>query len=302
MTHVIEEAANAHGKLPTVVPGDSRTVARRILPLLRRSPGASAALAMIALLIMIAILAPRIAPHDPQHSYYDALKQAPSWQFPFGTDELGRDVFSRVLYGTRISLRVGLTTTALSLGIGTVLALLATMGSRVLDTIILRAMDMLLAFPGILLALAVVAVIGTGLDQALLAVAISLIPGYVRTVRSLILGVRSREFIDAARILGGSRGYIALRHVLPNIVGGITVLATLGIALVTLEVAALSFVGLGARPPTAEWGAMLAESRSYLDSAWWMAAFPGLAITVTVLSINVVGDWLRDLLDPRSPR
>lgn len=274
--------------------------ARRIRSLLPRSPGVTAAVAMLALLVFAAALAPLVAPHDPQKSYYDAIRAAPSLRFPFGTDALGRDILSRVIHGARISLAAGLLTTLLALGLGTVLALLATMGSRVVEAVILRVMDMLLAFPSFLLALAVVAVLGPGLENALLAVAISLVPGYVRTVRSLSLGIRQRDFVDAARILGAGPSFIAFRHILPNIMGSLVVLLTLGIALVTLEVSALSFVGLGARPPAAEWGAMLAESRDYLSEAWWMAAFPGLAITVTVLSINVIGDWLRDRLDPRS--
>jgi ABC-type dipeptide/oligopeptide/nickel transport system permease subunit len=268
----------------------------------RLSPPVLAAVATILILATAAVFASQVAPHDPDHSYFEALRKPPSWRFPFGTDELGRDVLSRVIYGARISLHAGLVTTTLSLGVGTLLALIATMGPPVLDRLIMRAMDVLLAFPGILLALAVVAVLGPGLENALLAVAVSLVPGYVRTVRSLVLGVRTREFIDAARIIGASPWYVARRHILPNILGGIIVLATLGVALVTLEVAALSFIGLGARPPTPEWGAMLAQARDYLDSAWWMAAFPGLAITITVLSINVIGDWLRDLADPRSHR
>lgn len=282
--------------------GAARRAMVRLAGFVRHHPGVAIALVVLAVLVLAALFAPQIAPHAPMQSYYDAVRQAPSWRFPFGTDELGRDVFSRVIYGAQISLRVGATTTALSLGVGTLLALLATLGPRALGHAIMRVMDVLLAFPGILLALAVVAVLGRGIDNVLIAIAISLVPGYVRTVRSMILGVSSNEYVAAARILGGGRIYIAVRHVLPNILGGIVVLGTLGIALVTLEVAALSYVGLGARPPEPEWGAMLTVAREYLDSAWWMAVFPGLAITVTVLSINAVGDWLRDVVDPRSRR
>jgi dipeptide transport system permease protein len=264
-----------------------------------RSPGAALAIVVLVILVVVAIFAPAIAPHDPQESFDQHLREAPSSSFPLGTDELGRDVLSRVMHGGRLSLRVGLTTTGLALGAGLLLALLATMTGRIMDALVMRVTDMMLAFPGILLALAVVAVLGPGLDYALAAVAISLVPGYVRTVRALILGVREREFVQAARIMGASRLYIAWRHLVPNIVAGLIVLATLGVALVTLEVSALSFIGLGAQPPTAEWGSMLASARSYLDSAWWMAVFPGLAITVTVLAINTAGDWLRDVFDPR---
>ncbi len=274
--------------------------ARRLSASFPRSPAVIASMIMLAVLVTAAAFAPLVAPHDPEQSYFDALRAAPSLRFPFGTDALGRDILSRVIYGARISLSAGLLTTLLALGLGTVLALLASMGPRPIEVLILRAIDMLLAFPSFLLALAVVAVLGPGLQNALLAVAVSLVPGYVRTVRSLCLGIKSRDFIDAARILGASRSSIAVHHILPNIMGSLIVLLTLGIALVTLEVSALSFVGLGARPPAAEWGAMLTEARDYLSEAWWMAAFPGLAITITVLSINVIGDWLRDVFDPRA--
>jgi dipeptide transport system permease protein len=164
----------------------------------------------------------------------------------------------------------------------------------------MRAVDVFIAFPSLLLALAVVATLGPGLTHALIAVAASLVPGYVRTVRSLILGVRSREYVLAARAMGASPIQLAVRHILPNIGGGLLVLATLGAALVTLEVSALSFLGLGAQPPQAEWGSMLASAQAYLQTAWWMAVFPAAAITITILAINVVGDWLRDVFDPRS--
>jgi dipeptide transport system permease protein len=260
----------------------------------------SVALTSLTALALVAVLAPVLAPHHPEESFSGHLREGPSARFPMGTDELGRDILSRLIHGASLSLSVGVVTTALALGLGTALALVATFGGRVADLVVMRLADMLLAFPGLLLAMAVVAVLGPGLRNALLAVAVSLVPGYVRTVRALILGVRGREFVEAARMMGGGRLSIAVRHVVPNIAGGLIVLATLGVALVILEVSALSFIGLGAQPPEAEWGSMLATSREYLDDAWWMAVFPALAIMVTVLSVNVVGDWLRDRFDPRS--
>lgn len=257
------------------------------------------ALAALGVLVIVAVLAPVLAPHDPMKSFGDHVLSPPGGAFPFGTDELGRDQVSRIFYGARASLWIGALTTAAALGAGTLLALAATLGGTLIDTVLMRVTDMLLAFPGLLLALAVVAVLGPGLTQALTAVAISLIPGYVRTVRSYILGVRERDYVKAAAAMGGGRLRIAIRHVLPNIAGGLTVLATLGIALVTLEVSALSFVGLGAQPPAAEWGSMLATAREYITTAWWLTLVPAVTIIVLVLSVNVVGDWLRDVLDPR---
>jgi ABC-type dipeptide/oligopeptide/nickel transport system permease subunit len=264
--------------------------------------GAIVAIAGFGLLVLVALFAPLLAPHDPQQTIRGAVLHAPSTSYPFGTDDLGRDELSRVMYGARVSLRVGLLTTLGALSAGTLLALVASLGPRLLDMLIMRLVDVLLAFPGLLLALSVVAALGPSLTHALIAVAASLMPGYVRTVRALILGVRQREFVVAARSMGATRTRIALRHVLPNIAGGLLVLATLGTALVTLEVSALSFIGLGAQPPQAEWGSMLATARTYVDSAWWLAVFPAVALTLTILSVNVIGDWLRDVVDPRAAR
>jgi ABC-type dipeptide/oligopeptide/nickel transport system permease subunit len=278
-----------------------RVLVRRTVPLrlVRVPAGAAVALLALAALVIIAVFAPVIAPHNPDQTFGAHVLQGPSLQFPLGTDNLGRDMLSRLMYGARVSLRVGVTTTLLALAAGTILALVAAMGGRWLDTVIMRCCDVLLAFPGLLLALAVVAALGPGLQHALYAVAVSLVPGYARTVRSLIFGVRQREFVPASRALGGGRIYTAVRHVLPNITGGLIVLITLGTALVTLEVSALSFIGLGAQPPQAEWGSMLAQARQYIDTAWWLTLFPAAAITLTVLSVNIIGDWLRDVFDPR---
>jgi ABC-type dipeptide/oligopeptide/nickel transport system permease subunit len=262
--------------------------------------GALAACCVLLALIVVAVFAPLIAPHDPDQIFGSSVLHAPSARFPLGTDELGRDMLSRIIAGTRVSLRTGITTTLLALGAGTALAMAAALGGRVLDTMIMRCCDILLAFPGLLLALAVVAALGPGLQHALYAVAVSLVPGYARTVRSLILAVRQREFVVASRALGGGRVHVAVHHILPNIAGGLIVLVTLGTALVTLEVSSLSFIGLGAQPPQAEWGSMLADARQYIATAWWLTVFPAAAISVTVLSVNVIGDWLRDIFDPRA--
>jgi len=290
----------------------SETLAGPVAPATRPEPAAARsvrrvpwpvriALAALGVLVLAAVFAPLLAPHDPMESFGDHVLTPPGGAFPLGTDELGRDQLSRMVYGARASLWTGALTTAVALAAGTLLALAATFGGALADTVIMRVVDMLLAFPGLLLALAVVAVLGPGLTQALAAVTVSLIPGYVRTVRSYILGVRGRDYVKAAAGLGAGPVRIAVRHVLPNIAGGLMVLATLGVALVTLEVSALSFVGLGAQPPAAEWGSMLAAAREYITSAWWLTLVPAAAIVVLVLAVNVVGDWLRDVLDPRGP-
>lgn len=272
----------------------------RLVRAVRRSPAGVVGVLLLIVLIGAALGAPYLALADPMASHGDHLRQPPSARFPFGTDELGRDILSRVLYGARISLQVGILTTALALGTGVVLGMAAATGGRWLSRIILRLMELVLAFPRVLLALAIVAILGPSLMHSLLAVALSLIPGYVRTVRSLTLSLRNQEFVLAARALGVDELTILWRHLLPNLSGPVIVLGTLGIADITLEMASLSFIGLGAQPPTPEWGAMLSSARTYLRDAWWMAAFPGLAITLTVLAVNLAGDWLRDLLDPRA--
>jgi ABC-type dipeptide/oligopeptide/nickel transport system permease subunit len=297
----------AGSDLEVAIPPSGAAVGRRAAPRRRllavRIPlGPLIALIVLLLFVLAATFASMIAPHDPQQSFIGAVLHAPSSRFPMGTDDLGRDVLSRVLYGAQVSLRVGILTTLGALAAGVVLALVATMGPALAGAVVMRTVDVFIAFPSLLLALAIVATLGPGLTHALLAVAVSLVPGYVRTVRSLILGVRSREYVVAARAMGASPIQLAVRHILPNIGGGLLVLATLGTALVTLEVSALSFLGLGAQPPQAEWGSMLATAQAYLQTAWWMAVFPAAAITITILSINVVGDWLRDVFDPRSRR
>lgn len=266
----------------------------------RLTPPALLASCIVAGFLIVAVFAPLLAMHDPNETFSSHVLSGPSQQFPLGTDELGRDVLSRLIVGARVTLRVGLTTTMMALAAGTLLALVATLGPRAADVVVMRCCDVLLAFPGLLLALAVVAALGPGLQHALYAVAVSLVPGYARTVRSLIHGVRRREFVLASRALGGGPIYTAVQHVLPNIAGALVVLITLGTALVTLEVSALSFIGLGAQPPQAEWGSMLASARRYLATAWWLTVAPAAAITLTVLSVNILGDWLRDAMDPRS--
>jgi peptide/nickel transport system permease protein len=223
----------------------------------------------------------------------------PSWQFLFGTDELGRDVLSRVIHGARISLQIGIFTISIALALGTLVGITAGFYGGLVDGALMAVMEVLLAFPQILLAMAIVAMLGPNLTNAMIAVGLSAVPVYARTARGTTLSVRSMDFVEAARAVGAGDGRILLRHVLPNMISPVVVLATAGVGIAILIAAGLSYLGLGAQPPTPEWGAMLSESRAYLRNAWWMATFPGLAITVVVVSLNLCGDWLRDLLDPR---
>lgn len=265
----------------------------------RRPPVVVCATVILISLVTVALAAPVLAPYDPLASIGPALAP-PSTQFPFGTDDLGRDQLSRMMYGARTSLFVGALTTLAALSAGTLLALLATFSGRLVGGFILRCADVLLPFPALLLALAVVAILGPGLPQALTAVAISLVPGYIRTVRSYIIDIQHRDFVAAARGMGAHHLWIVARHIVPGITGGLIVLFTLGVALVTLDVGALSFVGLGAQPPAPEWGSMLAAGREFIGVAWWLTIAPVVGVIALIFSVNTVGDWLRDKVDRTS--
>jgi peptide/nickel transport system permease protein len=256
-------------------------------------------LAIVLLFVLMAIFAPVVAPHDPTQIFSGQIRKPPSVQFPMGTDEVGRDILSRVIFGSRVSMRIGLISVGIAATCGSLLGLLAGYAGGWLDTLIMRVVDVLLAFPGILLAIAIVAVLGPGLDNVMIAVGIEAIPAYVRTVRASTLSVREHEFVLAARASGAPAPRIVGRHIFPNVVAPIVVLATLGVGLAILTAAGLSFIGIGAQPPTAEWGSMLATARTYVRDAPWIAAFPGLAIVGLVLALNLLGDGLRDALDPR---
>ncbi|MEZ4559673.1 MAG: ABC transporter permease [Caldilineaceae bacterium] len=269
---------------------------------LRRNRAAMLGAALISLEILIAVFAPLVAPYDPiEQSIYDAL-QPPSATHWLGTDEVGRDILSRIIYGTRISLRVGLLAVGIGSAIGVTLGLIAGFYGKMADNLILRLMDIWLAFPGILLALAIIAVLGPSLFNVMIAVGLSAVPTYVRVTRSSVLSVREMEYVLGARAVGCPSRIIIWRHILPNVLPSLIVLTTLGIAGAILAAAALSFIGLGAQPPTPEWGAMLTVGRQFMRQAWWVTAFPGLAIMITVLGINLLGDGLRDALDPRLRR
>lgn len=280
-----------------------RDVVRRLL----RHRGAVAGLVVILLFFAAALLAPLLSPYDPLAQDLNRRLQGPSSAHPLGTDDFGRDILSRVMYGARISLTVGFMSVGIAVVGGLLLGLVAgfyTTGrwGRMIDIIIMRTSDILLAFPAVLLAIAIVTAFGPGLRNAMLAIAIIYLPRFIRIVRAAILVEKEQTYIEAGQALGMSHRRLLLRHLLPNVISPVIVQATLGLAEAIIEAAALSFLGLGATPPTPEWGAMLSEGRSYLRLAPWVTFFPGMAIFLIVVSFNLLGDGLRDALDPRLRR
>jgi peptide/nickel transport system permease protein len=225
--------------------------------------------------------------------------EAPSWSHPFGTDDLGRDILSRVILGASVSLKVGFLSVGLALVAGTVIGLLAGFYGRWVDDVLMRVMDMLFAFPAVLLAIAILAVRGPGTSNTIMAIAIVYVPIFARVTRASVLGVREEVYVRASRSVGASDFRLLTRHVLPNAAPPIIVQTSISLAFAVLAEAALSFLGLGTQPPNPSWGLMLAEGRGYIDLAWWLAFFPGMAIVITVLCFNLLGDGLRDVLDPR---
>jgi len=266
--------------------------------------GAAAGLAIMALLVLVAVAAPLVTPHGPAEQFR-TLYLLPPFQnasFPLGTDSLGRDILTRLIYGAQLSLLIGAVVVALSLSVGTLLGLVAAFAGGVLDVAIMRTMDVLLVFPSLLLAIVVVAILGPGLTNAMLAVAVVLLPGYVRLARAAALGELAREYVVATRSAGAGVWRLMLLVVLPNCAAPLIVQATLGFSAAILDAAALGFLGLGAQPPTPEWGTMLADALQFYQRAWWLLAFPGIAILVTVMAFNLLGDGLRDALDPKLRR
>jgi peptide/nickel transport system permease protein len=288
--------------LPRVVQAPSRSLWRQALSRLGRNRGAMTGLAILSLIALAALFAPFLTGYDPVALSPRDRLQPPGSAHPFGTDAFGRDILTRVLHGGRVSLQVGFIAVGIAAGIGVTLGLLAGYFGGVTDSLVMRLTDVMLAFPGILLALAIVAILGPNLFNAMIAVGISASPTYARVVRGAVLQIRALAFVEAVEQSGARAWRVILLHILPNILGPIVVLATLGVANAIIAGAALSFLGLGAKPPTPEWGLMLADGRNYLRHAWWITTFPGLAIMLTVLSINLLGDGLRDALDPRMTR
>lgn len=265
---------------------------------LRKSFSAMTGLILIAVIGLTAIFGPWLAPSDPLIPAPLIRLQGPSIEHLFGTDSLGRDIFSRVIYGARISLLIGIISVTISLIPGTLLGLFAGYFGKRVDSIIMRFMDMLLAFPAILLAIFITAILEPNLTNTMIAVGIVYIPHYARIVRAGVLNLKEQLFIQAVEHMGGSHFRILFKHILPNCLPPIIVYATLGMGTAVLQAAALGFLGLGAQPPSPEWGAMLSEGRQYIQLAPHVAAFPGAAILILVLGFNLFGDGLRDVLDP----
>ncbi len=274
----------------------------------RRNRGAVIGLVIVAALLLSALLADVIAPYAPNGQYTDAVLKPPSLQpvgghvFLLGTDPVGRDVLSRLIHGTRLSLAIGLVSVGLSLVGGVVLGLLAGFFRGAVEFTIMRAMDIMLALPSLLLAVAVVAILGPGLMNAMDAIAIVMLPHFVRLTRAAVIGEMGKDYVAASRLAGAGNLRLMFDTVLPNCTAPLIVQTTLGFSSAILDAAALGFLGLGAQPPTPEWGSMLASALEFIQSAWWVVTLPGLAILVSVLAFNLMGDGLRDALDPRLKR
>jgi peptide/nickel transport system permease protein len=271
----------------------------RVVPRVRRHKGAVVGTGIVAALVLIALGQSVLAPLSPTKIDIAAALHAPGRTHWMGTDQYGRDVYSRVVHGSSISLVIGFISVGIAATAGTTVGLVAGYDGGRIDALLMRGMDVMLAFPGILLALAIVSVLGPSLHNLMIAVGISGIPYYARLVRGSVLVAKEQLYVEAARVVGVPIPVILVRHILPNVVAPIIVAATLGMGGAILAAAALSFIGLGSQPPTPEWGRMLSEGRDYLRDAWWISTFPGMAIMLAVLGVNMLGDGLRDVLDPR---
>jgi peptide/nickel transport system permease protein len=272
---------------------------RETLGLLVRNPTAAVAGLVLLGIVLVAVFDEALAPSGPNEISVADRLQPPSLEHPFGTDDLGRDILSRVILGASVSLRVGFFAVGIALVIGSVVGLVAGYYGRWMDDVLMRLMDVLFAFPAVLLAIAVLAVRGPGAGNTALAIGIVYVPIFARVTRASVLGVREEVYVRASRSIGASDWRLLTRHVLPNAAPPIIVQTSISLAFAVLAEAALSFLGLGTQPPNPSWGLMLAEGRGFIDIAWWLAFFPGMAIFVTVLCFNLLGDGLRDVLDPR---
>jgi peptide/nickel transport system permease protein len=275
------------------------TPRRRALRRLMRRGGAMFGLGVVAFFVLIAVFAPWIAPHDPLATSWDAVRRAPSAAYLFGGDELGRDVLSRIIWGARASILAGLVSVSISMALGVPIGMLAGYLGRWVDALISRLTDAMLACPFLILAIALAAFLGPSLTNAMIAIGISATPIFIRLTRAQVLAAKAEDYVEAARALGNPHWRIALRHIFPNIVAPLIVQATLAIAAAVIAEASLSFLGLGQQPPAPSWGSMLNTARNYVEQAPWMAIWPGVSIFLLVLSFNLLGDGLRDALDPR---
>lgn len=264
-----------------------------------RHRGALAGAIVVTAFLMGALLAPKLAVHDPAGAQFSLALQPPTWRFPLGTDSFGRDILSRLLYGGRISLTIGAISVALSFLLGLPLGIAAGFFGGRADNLIMRVVDVWLAFPGLLLSIGIVAVLGPGIQNVMLAIGIAGVPGVARLVRGSVLSVKEEAYVEVGRAVGGSDVHIIRAHILPNVLAPVVVLLTLRLGTAILTGVGLSFLGLGVQPPAPEWGAMVAEGRTYLRQAWWVSTIPGGAIFLSVMGFNLLGDGLRDALDPR---
>lgn len=284
--------------LPAVIPREA-TPARRALRRLVRRRGAMLGLAIVVIFVVLALFAPWIAPYDPIATSWSAVRKPPSLQYLFGTDEIGRDVLSRVVWGARASLLAGLVSVSISMALGVPIGLLAAYVGGWTDSLISRFTDAMLAVPFLILAIALAAFLGPSLSNAMIAIGVSATPIFIRLTRAQVLAMKVEDFVEAARAVGNPHWRIALRHILPNVLPPLIVQASLAIAAAIIAEASLSFLGLGQQPPAPSWGSMLNTAKNYVDNAPWMAIWPGLSIFLLVLSFNLLGDGLRDALDPK---
>ncbi len=270
--------------------------------------GAVAGFFFILFAIIVAVFADYLAPHNPFEQYRDAILQPPSWlangdsKFLLGTDDVGRDILSRLIYGARLSLFVGVIVVTISFAVGIILGLTSGYFGGYYEILIMRIMDIVLALPSLLLALAIVAILGPSLRNAILSIAIVVLPHYVRLTRAAVMAEKNKDYVTASKISGAGSLRMMFIVLLPNCMAPLIVQATLGFSTAILDAAALGFLGMGAQPPTPEWGAMLANALQFIQRAWWVVTFPGLAILLTVLAFNLAGDGLRDALDPKMKR
>lgn len=273
---------------------------KRLTAFIKRNPSFTVFSILALCVVAVAVFAPLIATHDPYEAVLANAVQAPSAEHWFGTDKLGRDLFSRVIYGARTSLTAALSLVCIIMVVGTVLGIVAGYFGGAVDAVIMRISDMMISFPGMVLAIAVAGILGANMTNAVIAIAIVSWTKYARLSRSLVLKIRNRDYIAAAQVTGSKTGYILRKYMLPNALPTIVITGATDIGSMMLEIAGLSFLGFGATSPTAEWGLMLNEGRAYLTAAPWLMIFPGLAIFITVVIFNLLGDSLRDVLDPRS--
>ncbi len=277
----------------------ARPARRGLFSLRSLSPRIWVGVAVLGMMLFLAATADVLTPYDPNYQDYTALLQAPNADHVFGTDQVGRDIYSRVVYGTRISILVGVVAVGIALSIGVLVGLVAGLYSGWIDETLMRVMDAIHAFPALVLALAITAALGAGIVNVMIAIGIVYMPSYARLVRGQVLAVREREFVVAARVLGAQTWRLMFHHIWPNVTAPIIVQGSLNVSSAILTEASLSFLGLGVRPPTPSWGSSLQAGYQYLSTAPWLSLYPGLAIFIAVLGLNLFGDGLRQLLDPR---